>query len=290
MTNLNVFKKLLPFSVLAILSACSGDDGADGSQGPQGLQGEQGAQGPSGADGQDGADGQNGADGQDGVNGNSAVYTVQVTNLTFAQPFSPVAVVMHEPGYTAFVDGEPATVGLEVLAEGGDNQAFIDEARASVDFLDVVSTQGPVFPKSISDSLTLVVPELDADNLRITVATMLINTNDAFTALNTVDISNMGVGEALTFSAPTWDSGTEANVETAETMPGPAAQALGAGGPAAGFDASREGGEGVVHFHRGVTTSANADDPSFEGLASSILTEQHRWDNPAMRVTVTRTR
>lgn len=287
MKNSNVYKVLLSLSVLALLSACSGDDGTDGLQGPQGPQGQQGEQGEQGPQGEAGQDG---ADGRDGVNGNSAVYTVQLINLTFAQPFSPVAVVMHEPGYTAFVDGEPATVGLEVLAEGGDNQAFIDEARASTDFLDVVSTQGPVAPKTISDTLTLVVPELDADNLRVTIATMLVNTNDAFTALNAANISNMEVGEALTFSAPTWDSGTEANVETAETMPGPAAQALGAGGQAAGFDASREGGEGVVHFHRGVTTSANADDPSFEGLASSILTEQHRWDNPSMRVTITRTR
>ena len=287
MKKLITKKALICLSLAALLSACNGDDGAPGAVGPQG---EQGPAGPAGPPGQDGQNGQDGQDGQNGTNGNSAVYTVEVRNMTFAQPFSPVAVVMHEPGYQAFVDAEVASVPLEELAEGGSNVSFLEEARDSVNFLDAVSTDGPIPPKSTVTDLTLVVPELDADNLRITVATMLINTNDAFTALNAVDISDMEVGETAVYNAPTWDSGTEANVETAATMPGPAAQAAGAGGPAAGFDPSREGAEGVVHFHRGATTSANADDPSFEGLSSSILTEQHRWDNPTMRVIVTRTR
>ncbi len=70
-------------------------------------------------------------------------------------------------------------------------------------------------------------PDLDADNLRLSIATMLVDTNDAFTGLNAMDISNMEVGDSRAFMAPSWDSGTEANLETADTMPGPAAAAAG---------------------------------------------------------------
>lgn len=282
--------KVLALSVVLALAACSGDDGRNGIDGVDGVDGVDGINGADGADGANGADGADGADGEDGVNGNSAVYTVQITNLTNAQPFSPVAIVLHEPGYHAFVDGEPASVALEELAEGGSNVSLMDDARSSINFLDVVSTSGPVPPKSVSAMQTLVVPELDADDLRLTVVTMLVNTNDAFTALNAVDVSNMEVGDIATFSAPTWDSGTEANTETAATIPGPAAQAAGGGGAAAGFDAARDDLFDVVYFHPGAVTSANAMDASAEGLSTSILSEGHRWDNPASRIKITRTR
>lgn len=274
--------RLLILSLALGLGGCfdDGDDGADGAQGPQG---EQGPAGPAGPAGQDGQDGQNGT-------GNTAVYTVQITNLTYAQPFSPAAIILHEEGYSAFTDGEPASVAIEELAEGGSNASLLSEAMGSVYYLDSQAGSGPIPPRSIGNTYTLVVPELDVDNLRLSVATMLVNTNDAFTALNAMDVSNMTVGQSESFMAPTWDSGTEANTETADTMPGPAAAAAGGGGAAAGFDAARDDLFDRVHFHRGATTSANATDPSLEGLSTSVLTEGHRWDNPTAKITITRTR
>ena len=47
-----------------------------------------------------------------------ASYDVTVTNLTNAQPLSPVAVIAHQEGYSVFSIGTPATAGLENLAEG----------------------------------------------------------------------------------------------------------------------------------------------------------------------------
>lgn len=88
----------------------------------------------------------------------------------------------------------------------------------------------------------------------------------------------------------TWDAGTEANTETAATMPGPAASAAGGGGEAAGYDVVRDDLADAVRLHQGVVTSANADDPSREGLSTSVLTEAHRFDFPTSRVVITRTR
>ena len=266
---------LLLFS--ALLTAC-GDDGDTGPQGPAGPQGEAGA------------DGQDGTDGQDGINGNSAVYTVQITNLTYSQPFAPAAVILHEPGFNAFEEGEPASMGIEIMAEGGDPSMVITEAMDSTDFLDAQNSGGILGPRSMGEELTLVVPELDADALRLTVTTMLVNTNDGFTGLNAANVSNMAIGDSKTFMTVTWDAGTEANTETAATMPGPAASAAGGGGEAAGYDVARDDFADAVRLHQGVVTNANANDPSREGLSTSVLTEAHRFDFPTSRVVITRTR
>ncbi len=49
----------------------------------------------------------------------AANYTVQITNLTHNQPFSTAAIILNEPRFNSFIDGEAASVGLEQLAEGG---------------------------------------------------------------------------------------------------------------------------------------------------------------------------
>jgi len=273
--NMNKINLALLPLIAVLATGCGGDDGDDG------------APGPAGAAGVDGTDGTNGVN---GINGNLAVFTVQLTNLTYSQPFSPAAIIIHEPGYNAFIDGEAASLGLEQLAEGGDPAELMSEALAATQYLDAIATDGATPPRAVGTMSTLLVPLLDVDNLRISFTTMLVDTNDAFTGLNAADISNMLVGESVSFMSPTWDAGTEANTETASTMPGPAAGAAGGGGASAGFDATRDDLFDLVHFHRGVVTNANASDGSKEGLSSSVLTEADRWDNPTARIVVTRTR
>ncbi|MGI9283362.1 MAG: spondin domain-containing protein [Endozoicomonas sp.] len=69
-------------------------------------------------------------------------------------------------------------------------------------------------------------------------------------------------------------SGTEANTESAGTMPGPADNGE-------GFNSARDDFADEVRMHSGVVTS---DD----GLSGSVLTQEHRWDNPTVRVVITR--
>lgn len=283
MKNLKLTILTVSLSAL-LLSACGGDDGDIGPQGQQGLAGAQGELGPQGDQGIMGEMG-----GQ-GPNGGFGAYSVVVTNLTHGQPMAPSAIVVHEPGYNIFVSGEPATLGLENLAEGGSPAMLIGEAQDSVWFLDAVNSAGVNGPGSATTVTTVLVPELDIDNVRLSVATMLIDTNDGFAGINSQDISNMNVGDTLTFLAPVWDSGTEANTETAATMPGPAATAAGGGGDAAGFDAARDDIVNAVRIHAGVVTNENSLDASMEGLATSVLNQSDRFDNPAARIVVTRTR
>lgn len=200
----------------------------------------------------------------------AATFTVSTVNLTVAQPLSPLAAIAHDSSVRAFSIGEPASEPLEILAEGGDNSALLD----AIDGLAEASTEAPLGPGA-SESLTLELPDDTTDGVLLTVLTMLVNTNDAITGLNSLDVSGMAVGDSMTISVNAYDTGTEANTEAAGTIPGPAD-----GGE--GFNAARDDVGDQVTLHPGVVT---ADD----GLSGSTLNQSHRWDNPVARITVSRT-
>lgn len=202
-------------------------------------------------------------------------FRIDVVNLTAAQPFSPVAVIAHDGNYSLFTVGQPATEGLELMAEGGDNSDLLLEASINSGVLTSTSDSGPT-PPGGSTSLTVTVEEQAAGNLHIVATTMLVNTNDAFTALNNFNAANMAVGDSRTANTIGYDSGTEANSEAPGTIPGPAD-----GGE--GFNAARDDIADEVRMHSGVLTVDG-------GLSRSVLTEIHRWDNPVARITVTRVR
>lgn len=197
-----------------------------------------------------------------------STYEVTVTNLTNNQPLSPTAIVLHDGNYTPWNSGAEASLGLENLAESGDTALWLEEASQG---LATGSTAG-VTPPGQSSTATLTLNS--TNQLYITTASMLVNTNDAFTGVRQVDITDLSVGDNLTLTARVYDAGTEANTETASTIPGPAA-----GGE--GFNAERET-TSSIRVHQGVVT---ADD----GLTTSALNESHRFDQSTQRIQITRT-
>jgi hypothetical protein len=200
-------------------------------------------------------------------------YQIDVVNLTAGQPFSPIALVGHDSSYQAFIVGEAASTELEQLAESGDNSAFLANADESSGVAMSMSAAGPLGPGS-TETLTISIAEGDIPGMRLSMVTMLVNTNDSLTAFQGLDIDKLEVGESINMTTISYDSGTEANTELAGTIPGPAD-----GGE--GFSATRDDIQDVIHAHSGVVTS---DD----GLMNSVLNQVHRWDNPVAQVTVTR--
>lgn len=199
----------------------------------------------------------------------SATYEITITNVTNAQPLSPPALVIHEAGYPAWSVGTAASSGLENLAESGSPEEFISEKQSYA--ITSASGDGVVIPGA---NIRI---NLDAswnESLQITIATMLVNTNDAFTGTTGLTIGQLEVGESISRLTPIYDAGTEENTETSATVPGPAA-----GGE--GYNSERET-RNLVTMHSGVVTQ---DD----GLASSALTEAHRFDNGAMTIRIERT-
>ncbi|TLU61820.1 hypothetical protein FE810_13450 [Thalassotalea litorea] len=192
-------------------------------------------------------------------------YQVTVANLTNAQPLSPFAVVLHNEGMLWNI-GESANDAMENLAESGDNSQVLGLGVA----LAGVSGEDIIMPGS---SETIEISLADAMPTYLSGATMLVNTNDAFTGINGLNISQMALNESISMVMGSYDAGTEKNSELAETIPGPAA-----GGE--GYNADRDDVD-FIAAHPGVVTM---DD----GLAQSVLTQAHRFDNPTIRVTVTR--
>jgi len=200
-----------------------------------------------------------------------ASYTVTVTNITNGQPLTPLAVILHESTFESWTLGAAASLGLENLAESGDPTVFVTESFISPGVVDTAASSSGAFGPGAQKSVSITVP-YSAD-LHLSVATMLANTNDAFTGVNNWKIGDLAVGDSATILAKVYDAGTEKNTESSSTMPGPAA-----GGE--GFNSARDDID-VITIHPGVVTT---DD----GLTGSALNESHRWLNSAAKIMVLR--
>jgi Spondin_N len=195
----------------------------------------------------------------------AAKYEVTVTNLTRGQVFTPILVASHQEGVRLFELGQPASVELEVLAEGGDTGPLASSLRARADVLEVTDSGSPLPP---GHSVTLAV-RTTARFDHVSVAAMLVPTNDGFLAINGVEGPHGG--QTLTLFSPAYDAGTEGNDERCAHIPGPPSICAGEG-----FNASRQGAEGFVHIHAGI-----------HGIGDLVAADRD-WRNPVAKVTIRR--
>lgn len=195
-------------------------------------------------------------------------YRITLSNQTNNQPFSPIAIIIHDGSYSAWQIGDAASAGLEILAESGDNTQLLQEADDAG--MTTTGSGDGAFGAGEESSVEL---EVDEAHVTLSLATMLVNTNDAFTGSNEVDLSGLEVGGSLTRQLAVYDAGTESNEELAGTIPGPAD-----GGE--GFNALRDDLDKVSQ-HSGVA-SVDGSNPD------SALDQSHRFDGPVARLIVTR--
>lgn len=192
-------------------------------------------------------------------------FEVTVKNLTYAQPLSPIGIALHKEG-NFWQLGQTASVELETLAESGDNSGLLGLSIVNTS----ISDAAPLGPGS---SITLTLTTEDMMDAKLSLVSMMVNTNDGFSGLNAIDVSALEVGSQLNFKTRAYDSGTEANNEASGTIPGPADMGE-------GFNAARDDVD-FVAVHPGVVSS---DD----GLTQSVLNYAHKFDNPLMGVSITR--
>jgi hypothetical protein len=194
-------------------------------------------------------------------------FTITFSNLTAGQPLSPLSVIAFDET-APWQFGESASVGLEMIAESGANQAYLSDENA----LASASAEDGIGPGETT-SVTISVDAQDVLNLSF--AAMLGNTNDAFTGLSSVDVSTLEVGSSISRTTAAYDAGTEANTETAETVPGPAA-----GGE--GFNEVRDDIADLITMHPGIVSNQ-------DGLSTSVLGAELKFDNPVSKIVITRT-
>ena len=190
------------------------------------------------------------------------MYAVTITNLTRGSSFTPILVASHRPGVELFALGQPASDELAAMAEGGDTAPL---EAALLDSGQVVGTghsQGLLGP---GQSVTVEVPAGNAN--RISLAAMILPTNDGFIALNGVEVPRAG---SQTFSVPGYDAGSEPNDELCASIPGPLCGGEG-GSPNAG-------GEGFVHIHAGIHGIGDLNASAYD------------WRNPVATIKVERVR
>ncbi len=194
----------------------------------------------------------------------SFTYEVTVTNLTYNQQFTPLLLATHKPDIAFFTPGQPASTELATLAEQGDVGPLRAVLTGSPS---TTATEAGNALLNPGQSVTFRIkgnPWRD----RLSLAAMLIPTNDAFVALNAVRLP--GWGEGTTYTARAYDAGSEVNDELCSSIPGPSfAECGGSGG-----GAKVGGGEGFVHVHRGI-----------HGVGD-LKAASRDWRNPVAQVSI----
>ncbi|MGD8937202.1 MAG: spondin domain-containing protein [Thiogranum sp.] len=166
-------------------------------------------------------------------------YRVTITNLTVGQTFTPFLVASHSPADNLlFSAGDAPGDKLAALAEGGDT-APLQAALDADGRVDATATSGGLLGPGDTVTVSITAPP-GWDH--ISLAAMLIPTNDGFVSLQNVAIPDDR--QAATYYAPAYDAGSEPNDELCSAIPGPVCGGVG-GSPGVG-------GEGFVHIHPGI--------------------------------------
>ena len=189
-------------------------------------------------------------------------YAVTITNITSGQTFTPLLVVTHKRSISLFEPGEPASAELATLAESGDVAplaAVLDGMPAGV-FATAASGDllGP------GESVTVEIRG-GSPFRRISIAGMLIPTNDTFVALNSAYLPIRD----QSYTVPAYDAGSEFNDELCANIPGPTC---------GGTGDSVEDGEGYVHISRGISGIGDLEPTNYD------------WRNPVARISIKRIR
>lgn len=195
-------------------------------------------------------------------------YEVTITNITKSQTFTPQLVATHHSSVRLYTLGQPASLALEMLAEGGATQPLTDML---LDHGANTQTHGALLLPGQTVTVTI-----DAHHGQVlSFAAMLIPTNDTFVALDRVRLPYFGTSRHL---AVAYDAGTELNDQDCANIPGPICMGEGF------VEGPHAGDEGYVHVGNGFHDLGTEDDDSNAVL--DPLT--YDWRNPVAQVTVRR--
>ncbi len=214
--------------------------------------------------------------------GGTPRYKVTIVNLTHGQPFTPPVIATHSWNFNLFRAGDLASVGIMQVAENGNVPSLVSSLQQATSVADVVAGDAPLVPSGLPGSAAgdyRATFEFDVtDGARfISLASMLICTNDGFTGINHVRLPQ-GLGSTVRRSAVAYDAGTEVNTEDFGDIVPPCQGLVGVTGVDPGTGVSDplllEGG--VIQQHPGISGGID--------LVPSV----HGWNEPVLRVFITR--
>jgi hypothetical protein len=205
-------------------------------------------------------------DNDDDGGGGEKTWQVTVTNLTppgagapGSQPLSPPLFVVHSRKADVWSLGEIASHGVAAIAEDANNVVLESALPALPGVKTVFTGAGGPIPSGQSRTFTV---ESGGRFNRLSVVTMLVNTNDAFTGLDSFRLSGRG-GTHLTMA---YDGGSERNNELKSHIPG----------PCCGNAFVRDPEGALIRPHEGITGRGQLDPAIYD------------WEGAAARITIQR--
>ena len=186
-------------------------------------------------------------------------WHVTIANLTSAQPLSPPLFAVHMNKVDVWSVGSVASTGVAAIAEDADNSTLTAALTGAPGVRSVETGAGGPIPPGTSRTYAV---ETRGKHNRVSVLTMLVNTNDAFTGLDSLHL--MGRGGALVGNA--YDAGSERNNELAAFIPG----------PCCGNPFVRDPTSEPIAMHPGITGVGDLDPAVYD------------WANPVARITISR--
>lgn len=200
-----------------------------------------------------------------GGHGPTLRWEVKITNLTpatgagTAQPLSPPSVTIHNRRADVWQVGDPASAGVAAIAQDADN-SILESALSGAPGVKSVSTAptgGPILP---GQSATFLI-ESDFWHNRISIVSMLVNTNDAFTGLDSKRLLPWALFFGRTFYVRAYDAGSELNDQLAANIPGPCCGDTGKNGTPTS--------EPISH-HAGILSGVGDLDPNIHGWNGAV--------------------
>jgi hypothetical protein len=191
-------------------------------------------------------------------------FEITVENMSPAtgpgasQPLSPIVVATHTPLFHLFQKGRFASNELEQIAEDAVNAPMLEMLNGSDYVHDVQTGNGVIIPGESGTVRIMAKPGYH----RLSLVSMLVNTNDAFTG---ADAIRLQLGTSQTIYLKTYDAGTEVNTESVDHIPGPCC-----GSPLQGVDSNQR-----IHIHKGIAGDGDLDP------------EMYGWDEPIAKLAIT---
>lgn len=196
--------------------------------------------------------------------GPTRYYDVTVENLTGGQPLSPPLIAEHNRRADFWSVGDIANHTLAGIAEDANNGPAVDAlnkvrgvGRVATGVDEDATTPAPIPPGASQTYRVRAEPWQ-----RLTLVSMLVNTNDAFTGLDSVRLGT----RRTVVRTHAYDAGSEANNQLASHIPG----------PVGGNPFVREPEGDVIRMHPGVEPGVGDLDPAVHG-----------WTGPVAKITVT---
>lgn len=199
-------------------------------------------------------------------------FEITLTNLTVGEPgmggqiFSPPIFATHLPGEKLAPLGEPASPVLVALAENGDVSGILQVATAIA--ANTAVSDGLLIP---GNSVTVKLKG-NQINTSLTVAAMLVSTNDAFIVADGIPLfDENGNPVSTTLELMAYDAGSEDNTELGTDIPGPVGLDA---------DADPEGSNARVPTEGGVISAH----PGIQGVGD--VGETFAWTEPTAMLSI----